>query len=173
MLSTAALKLETWVHIITHPYIRPGIWTRHLMSLNLSIFLYKVEITITTSQKNWGGEIFFNLNKVWPGVGTQWMKTKSQKLVSADALRASRGAKGNRAGKASKIHTLKSHECRVLFYRLWSVIEGPDWNSDYLHQADRAAGGIRMSCSGLKIPQDRWARPPHISTSRFKPLSRK
>lgn len=162
MLFIAALKLETWVHIITHPYTRPGIWTRHLMSLNLSIFLYKVEITIATSQKNWGGEIFLKLNKAWPGIGTQWMRTKSQKLVSTDPLGASREAKGNRAGKASRIHTLKSHECQVLFYRPWCVIEGPDWNSDCLHQADKFARGIRMSCSGMKIPQDRGARLPHI-----------
>ena len=109
------------VHITTQPYTHPWFWTSHLRTLSLSIFIYKMGIKITASQKTSGKK--YSLNSM------NRCLAKSKKLVTAEPLGASRGAKGNRAGKISRIYTVNRLECQILFYRPWSAIKGTDWNN--------------------------------------------
>ena len=62
-LSTVALKLETYVTSTTHPHAHPWIRKIQLIFLSLSIFIYQVKITITTSQENWGNQMFFKIKE--------------------------------------------------------------------------------------------------------------
>jgi hypothetical protein len=45
------------------------------------------------------------------------MRRNSKKLILAGPLGTSGGTKGNRDGKANRIHTVKSLECQILFHR--------------------------------------------------------